>query len=118
MRAARALTVNVPKPTSEIDPPPANVWVTLSSTASTALVASARDIPAFVATDSISSPLFMHSPLQIYNRNLNAERQYFSRISVNVQNIGTPATLGFCRQESLHLANTASGLTYSQLNHA
>jgi hypothetical protein len=65
MRALRALTENVPKPTNDTPPPPASVRVTLSSTASTALVASARDNPAAAATDSISSPLFMHSPLQI-----------------------------------------------------
>jgi hypothetical protein len=69
IRAARALTENVPKPTSDTPPPSLSVDVTASSTASTAFVASARDNPAEPATASISSPLFMHSPSSLIVRN-------------------------------------------------
>ena len=66
-KAGKALkeAVNVPKPTNATAPPPANVEVTLERTASTALVASALDRSEAAATASISSPLFMHSPLPI-----------------------------------------------------
>jgi hypothetical protein len=57
--AARWLTENVPKPTSETEPPIPNSPAIAEVTASIALPASAFEDPVLAATALIRSPLFI-----------------------------------------------------------